>query len=44
MYLDNSKEYQTVWQLAHDWTGIDQTKSDPNVLSVELKNTIHQIM
>ena len=44
MYLDNSKEYQTVWQLAHNWTGLDQTKSDPNVLSVDLKEMIHRLM
>lgn len=44
MYLDNSKDYQTVWQLAHNWTELDQIKSDPKALSVDLKDAIHRLM
>lgn len=43
MYLD-SKDYQTVWRLAHNWVGADPDKSDPNALSIELKETIHRFM
>lgn len=43
MYLD-SKDYQTVWQLAHNWVGVDPEKSDPHLLSDELKHSIHRLM
>jgi len=43
MYLD-SKDYQTVWQLAHNWVGADSEKSDPLQLSDELKHSIHRLM
>lgn len=43
MYLD-SKDYQTVWQLAHNWAGADPEKSDPLLLSDELKHSIHRLM
>lgn len=43
MYLD-TKDFQTVWQLAHNWVGSDPDKSDPKTLSTELKETIHRLM
>jgi hypothetical protein len=43
MYLDN-KDFQTVWQLAHNWVNADTEKSDCNTLSAELKEVIHRIM
>ena len=43
MYLD-SKDFQTVWRLAHNWVGADPDKSDPNALSTELKEAIHRLM
>lgn len=43
MYLDN-KDFQTVWQLAHNWVNADPEKSDCNALSAELKEVIHRLM
>lgn len=43
MYLDN-KDYQTVWQLAHNWVNADPDKSDCTALSAELKEVIHRLM
>lgn len=43
MYLD-SKDYQTVWQLAHNWVGADSLISDQNQLSGELKQSIHRLL
>ena len=43
MYLD-SKDYQTVWQLAHNWVGADPEKSDSHPLPDELKHSIHRLM
>src|SRR5450759_2002427 len=43
MYLD-SKDYQTIWQLAQNWVGADPEKSDPHLLSDELKHSIHRLM
>ena len=44
MYLDNPREYQTVWQLGHNWVGVDSTTSDPNNLPVEVRESIHRIL
>lgn len=43
MYLD-SKDFQTVWRLAHNWVGADADSSDPVSLSPELKDAIHRLM
>lgn len=43
MYLD-SKDYQTVWQLAHNWVGVDPVTSESEQISDELKNAIHRLM
>jgi hypothetical protein len=44
MYLDSKEDYQTVWQLAHNWVDADCGKSDPTALSNDLKETIHRLM
>lgn len=44
MYLDNTKEFQTVWRLTHNWVGADPDKSNPLALSTELKEVIHRLM
>ena len=43
MYLD-SKDFQTVWNLAHNWTGDDPESTDPQALSQEVKESIYRIM
>ena len=43
MYL-HSKDYLTIWQLAHNWVDTDPEKSDPHLLSDELKHSIHRLM
>lgn len=43
-YLNNESEYQTIWQLAHGWAGIDHHTSDPNNLSPEVRKGIHRVM
>ena len=43
MYLD-SKDFQTVWKLAHDWVNTDPNKSDLNSLSPDLMQAIHRLM
>ena len=35
MYID-TKDFQTVWQLAHNWAYVDPNKSDLSSLSPEL--------
>ena len=44
MFLDNKEEFQTVWQLAHNWIEVDPDKTDTNAVSSELKNTIHRLL
>lgn len=43
MYLD-SKDYQTVWNLAHNWAGIDPDSTDSQVLPQEIQQSIHRIV
>ena len=43
MYLDG-RDFQTVWQLAHNWANADPNKSDPNTLSFELVEAIHRLL
>lgn len=43
MYLD-SKDFQTVWRLAHNWVDADPDKSDPAALPDDLKEAIHRLM
>ena len=44
MFLDNKDEFQTVWQLAHNWVGANPEETDINAISPELKNTIHSLL
>lgn len=44
MYLDSKEDYQTVWQLAHNWVDADSGRSDPTALSNDLKEAIHRLM
>ena len=43
MYLHGS-DYQTVWQLAHEWAGKDSSTSDSDNLPPEIKENIHRIL
>lgn len=43
MYLD-SDDYQTVWQLAHNWVGAAPDKNYTDELPTELKEAIHRLM
>lgn len=43
MYLD-SKDYQTVWRLAHNWVGLEPEASHPDDLSPELQTAVHRLM
>lgn len=43
MYLD-SKDFQTVWALAHNWTGFDPEQTDPANLPQEIKDSIHRLL
>ena len=44
MYLDNSEEFQTVWQLAHNWANSDPDTSDANSLSPAPTQAIHRLL
>jgi len=44
MYLDNPREYLTVWKLGHTWVGHDDSTSAPNNLAPEVIDSIHRIM
>jgi hypothetical protein len=44
MYLDESPDFKTVWQLAHNWAGKESHASDPSNLSQEIKIAIHRVM
>ena len=43
LFLD-SKDFQTVWQLAHHWISADPNETDCDALSPELKDAIHRLM
>jgi len=43
MFLD-SKDYQPVWVLAHDWVGADSEQNDAASLSPELKEAINRLL
>lgn len=43
MFLD-SKDFQTVWQLAHHWVNADPNETDCDELPPELKDAIHRLM
>lgn len=43
MFLDG-EDFKTVWQLAHNWVGIDPNETDVNAISLDLKTAIHRLM
>jgi hypothetical protein len=44
MFLDDKKNFQTVWQLAHSWIGIDPIETDANAIPQEVRSAIHLLM
>lgn len=44
MYLDNNPDYQTVWQLAHNWAGVDPEKTDANVLPPKFREHLIRLI
>ncbi|WP_292995245.1 hypothetical protein [Nitrosomonas sp.] len=44
MFLDDKKNFQTVWQLAHSWVGIDPIETDANAIPQEVRSAIHLLM
>ena len=44
MLVENSPDFKTVWQLAHNWIAADPDKTDPNAISPELRTAIHRLM
>ncbi|ALQ51146.1 hypothetical protein [Nitrosomonas ureae] len=44
MHIENSPDFKTVWQLAHNWIGADLDKTNSNAISPELKTAIHRLM
>ena len=43
MYLDTA-DFSTIWKLAHHWTGLNPSETDPKQISNELRETIYRIM
>ncbi len=44
MRLDDNPDYQTIWQLAHNWAKADPSESDESALSPELRMHIHRLL
>ncbi|MBP6057816.1 MAG: hypothetical protein KA524_05240 [Nitrosomonas sp.] len=44
MFLDDNPDYQTVWQLAHNWTDADPNETDTNAISPKLREHIIRLM
>jgi hypothetical protein len=44
MFLDDKRDFQTVWQLAHIWVDIDPIETDVNAISPEVSSAIHRLM
>jgi len=44
MHVENSPDFKTVWQLAHNWIEADPDKTDPTAISTELRIAIHRLM
>lgn len=42
MYIE-SDDYQTIWNLAHNWARCEPSSTDPNNLSKELKLHVHRL-
>jgi hypothetical protein len=44
MHTENNPDFETVWQLAHNWIGAEPDKTDTNKISPELRIAIHRLM
>lgn len=44
MFLDKNPDYQTVWQLAHNWADADPDETDINAISPKLREHIIRLM
>lgn len=44
MYLDNNPDYQTVWQLAHNWADADPDETDISAIPPKLREHIIRLM
>lgn len=44
MYLDDNPDYKTVWQLAHNWAGLDPEKTDAKVIPPVLREYIIRLV
>ena len=44
MHVENSPDFKTVWQLAHNWIGADLDETNSSAISPELKTAIHRLM
>ena len=44
MFLDDNPDYQTVWQLAHNWADADPDKTDTNAISPKHRENIIRLM
>ncbi len=44
MYLDDNPDYQTVWQLAHHWAGLEQTDTDIEEMPPKLREHIIRLV
>ncbi|SEQ46210.1 hypothetical protein [Nitrosomonas ureae] len=44
MFLDDNPDYQTVWQLAHNWAGADPNETVINAITPKLRKHIIRLM
>lgn len=44
MFLDDNPDYQTVWQLAHNWANADPNETDTDAISPKLKEHIIRLI
>ncbi|MCC8997771.1 MAG: hypothetical protein LM517_12215 [Nitrosomonas sp.] len=44
MYLDDNPDYKTVWQLAHNWAGLDPEKTDAKAIPPVLREYIIRLV
>ena len=44
MFLANNADYQTVWQLAHNWADADPIETDTNAILPRLREHIIWLM
>lgn len=44
MFLDDNPDYQTVWQLAHNWADADPDRTDTNAIPPKLRENIIRLV